>query len=80
MTHVLDKDIFPGIAKYPVARWEAEGQPCISSTSWIKICMKIAMEDMDNLQAVFDVGAKLLKSAPSDDAVQLAIEDVNMAA
>ena len=53
-TNVLDQDLFPGVARFPVDRWEAEGRPYWSVASWMAFCMKICMGDMVNLGAVFE--------------------------
>eukprot|EP00975_Prorocentrum_lima_P002332 509090-Prorocentrum_lima.AAC.1 len=38
-----------GIAKYPVDRWMAAGQPMITTKGWIKLCSKIAAKDLGHL-------------------------------
>ena len=53
MTHVVDPDLFPGIAKYPVDRWLEEGAPHLTALGWIKLCKKIAAKDMHNLESIF---------------------------
>ena len=53
MTHVVDSDLFTGIAKYPVDRWLEEGAPHLTALGWIKLCKKIAAKDMHNLESIF---------------------------
>ena len=53
MTHVVDADVFPGIAKFPVEQWLEQVAPCLTTHGWIKLCLKIAERDMDNLENIF---------------------------
>ena len=53
MTHVVDADVFPGIAKYPVDEWLEQGAPRQSAHGWIKLGRKIASNDMLNLESIF---------------------------
>ena len=60
MTNVLEGDDFVGIARYPIDQWMANGEPKITVTGWIKLCIKIATKDTMNLDSVLKVGEKLL--------------------
>ena len=57
MTHLVDG--FPGVAKYPVDEWEAAGAPVMTSKSWVKLCMRVAKNDLANLQHIMEVAKKL---------------------
>ena len=54
MPHVLDQELFPSIAKYPIWRWERDRHLHISQMGWIKLCKKIAANDPTNLELIFD--------------------------
>ena len=56
MTHLVDG--FPGVARYPVDEWEAAGAPMMTLKSWAKLCMRVSMNDLSNLQHVLDVAKK----------------------
>ena len=56
MTHLVDG--FPGVARYPVDKWEAASAPIMSLKSWAKLCMRVAMNDLTNLQHVLDIAQK----------------------
>ena len=56
MTHLYEE--FPGIAKYPVDKWEREGNLVLDAKGWCKICLKIAEKDMDNLGTIFETATK----------------------
>ena len=58
MTHPVAG--FPGVARYPVDEWQKQGAPCFSTTSWCKLAMLIALNDMENLHLCFDI-AKPIK-------------------
>ena len=62
MTHIVDG--FPGVARYPVDEWERSGAPYFSEKSWCKLCMKIAANDLANLQSVMDVAEKVSAKHP----------------
>ena len=64
MTHILDKEIFPGIAQYPIWKWEKGKQECITHNGWCKLCIKIAEGDMDNLGLIFDRAQGLMTEEP----------------
>ena len=57
-THVLHSTLFPGIAKYPVDDWIAEGQPCITEEVWTKLCLRIASKDRQNLENIFSAAER----------------------
>ncbi len=59
MTHVLNDELV-GIARYPIDKWEMEGQPRITSKGWVKLAMMIASKNMVKLSSVFTCGEKLL--------------------
>ena len=59
MTHQVYQDIMPGIAKYPVDQWAAMGEPTFTVMSWIKLCVKVATNDLTNLGSVMEVAEKL---------------------
>ena len=59
MAHVLNDELV-GIARYPIDRWEMEGQPRITSKGWVKLAMMIASKNMVKLSSVFTCGQKLL--------------------
>eukprot|EP00975_Prorocentrum_lima_P066741 12910941-Prorocentrum_lima.AAC.1 len=48
-----------GIAKYPIDQWMAAGQQVITTKGWVKLCMKIASRDLDNLSKVMTVRQEL---------------------
>eukprot|EP00975_Prorocentrum_lima_P034154 7177761-Prorocentrum_lima.AAC.1 len=50
-------------ARYPIDNWVRQGQPCITTTGWIKLCMKISQNDYDNLKTVFQVADKELSTS-----------------
>ena len=56
MTHLVDG--FPGVARYPVDEWEAAGAPIMTVKSWVKLCMRVAMNDLSNLQHILDIAQK----------------------
>ena len=60
MTNVVDPNEMPGIARYPVWRWERGGAVCLTQAMWCKICMKIAENDMENLGLIFDKAQEML--------------------
>eukprot|EP00974_Lingulodinium_polyedra_P100649 9749554-Lingulodinium_polyedra.AAC.1 len=71
MTHQYPE--FPCIAKYPVDMWEEAGEPCVTTKSWAKLCMKVAEKNLSNLQGVFDAATKLCdekQSEPEEDSEQ----------
>ena len=57
MTHTITVGgkPFRGVARYPLAAWEAQGAPVMTRASWAKFCMKIAEKDLTNLEHVFKV-------------------------
>eukprot|EP00975_Prorocentrum_lima_P021218 4466702-Prorocentrum_lima.AAC.1 len=57
MTHLYeaDGDQHFGIARYPIDQWRALGEPVITVKSWVKLCLKIASQDLTNLKRVFAV-------------------------
>ena len=59
MTHLLDD--FPGVAKYPIDAWEEAGAPAMTSKSWVKLCVRVAQNDLTNLQHIMDIAQKLDK-------------------
>ena len=76
-THILDPKLFPGVAKFPVDDWIAEGRPCWTTASWVAFCIKIAQKDMVNLASVFEVCQKLdttgVVRQPTDPHIKLGI-------
>ena len=60
MANLMEGDDFMGIAKYPIDDWMANGEPRITVSGWIKLCIKIATKDTVNLANVLQVGEKLL--------------------
>ena len=59
MTHQIDPNVTPGIARYPIDEWEAKGEPCFSTKSWIKLCIKVANEDQTKLAGICEIAKKL---------------------
>jgi hypothetical protein len=61
MTHqlMLNGTVFRGIARYPIKLWEAQGQPMMTQKCWAKFCMKIAANDLTNLESLFRVASAL---------------------
>eukprot|EP00974_Lingulodinium_polyedra_P125148 11193437-Lingulodinium_polyedra.AAC.1 len=57
MTHNFPE--LPRIAKYPVDAGEEPGAPCLTTKSWAKLCMKVAENDLTNLENVFEVAKTL---------------------
>ena len=60
MTNVLEGEDFVGIARYPIDQWIASGEPRITSTGWVKLCIKIATNDTVNLNNILKVGERIL--------------------
>ena len=52
----IDPVRFPGVGRFPVDQWKKDGQPCLDAAGWYSLCMKLAMNDLTNLQGVFDLG------------------------
>ena len=65
MTHLLSG--FPGVAKYPVDRWEQESEPYMSVKSWAKLCMNIAQNEETNLGRIMEVAKKYEGARSSTD-------------
>ncbi len=59
MTYVLNDELV-GIAKYPIDRWEAQGQPRIATKGWVLLAMMIAKKNLSKLASVFTCGKRLL--------------------
>ena len=57
--HVLDKEKFPGIAKFPIDAWERCGIPYLSTRGWCEFCIKIAQHDMENLGRLLSASEKV---------------------
>eukprot|EP00975_Prorocentrum_lima_P016723 3545889-Prorocentrum_lima.AAC.1 len=57
MTHSYQEggSIMYGIARYPIDQWMAAGQPVITTKSSVKLCMKMASRDLDNLSTVMSL-------------------------
>ena len=49
---------FPGVARYPVEEWEAEGFPIMPVISWARLCKRVAVNDPDNLQDILETAQK----------------------
>ena len=60
MTHVMDPDLYPGVSRFPVAEWEARGEPVITTAGWCKLAMKVANKNLKDLSSVFEVAQKEL--------------------
>jgi hypothetical protein len=60
MTHQLTVNgkIFRGVARYPLLEWEEMGKPVMTQKSWAKFCMKVALNDMTNLDSLFQAAEK----------------------
>ena len=52
----IDPVRLPGVARFPVDEWKRDGQPCLDKAGWGALCMKIATNDLKNLQGIFDLG------------------------
>ena len=65
MTHniIVNGRKFRGVARYPLAAWEAQGKPVMTRGAWAKFCMKIAKRDFTNLEHLFRV-AEMLSVLP----------------
>eukprot|EP00975_Prorocentrum_lima_P044466 9319504-Prorocentrum_lima.AAC.1 len=65
MTHLYEEDgeAHYGIARYPIDQWKSLGEPVVTVKGRVKLCLKIASEDMTNLKSIFtlckDMEAKL---------------------
>ena len=57
---------FSGVARYPIDAWEAAGSPMLTTTGWIKMCMRIAQKNISELHVVFEASQQLDSSAASD--------------
>ena len=55
MTHQLQVNgkPFRGIARYPLAEWTLKGSPVMTQKHWAKFCMKVAENDITNLEKLF---------------------------
>ena len=62
MTHTLNVGgkQFRGVARYPLKEWEANGSPVMTQKCWAKFCMKVAKNDMTNLDLLFRVATDLV--------------------
>ena len=60
MTNLIEGEYFVGIARYPIDQVIASGEPRITSTGWVKLCIKVATKDTVNLNNILKVGEKLL--------------------
>ena len=65
VTHVLDQDLFPRVARFPVDRWEAEGRPTWTEASCVGFCIKVCRGDVTNLGAVFEFCSKAITGVPA---------------
>ena len=59
ITNVVDRGLCPGVGKIDVDGELRRGAPYFSMTSWITLCMKIALGDMHNLGSIFDTCEQL---------------------
>eukprot|EP00975_Prorocentrum_lima_P068342 12920155-Prorocentrum_lima.AAC.1 len=57
MTHLYeaDGDKHFGIPRYPIDQWRALGEPVVTVKNWVKLCLKIAAQELTNLKGVFTV-------------------------
>eukprot|EP00975_Prorocentrum_lima_P049652 10389652-Prorocentrum_lima.AAC.1 len=57
MTHLYEEggDKMHGIARYPIDKRMAAGEPAITVKHWVKLCMKIAAKDLKYLGKVMSV-------------------------
>eukprot|EP00975_Prorocentrum_lima_P058529 12276478-Prorocentrum_lima.AAC.1 len=57
MIHVYEEggNKLHGIARYPIDKWMAAGGPVITVKHWVKLCMKIAAGDLNNLGTLMSV-------------------------
>ena len=64
MTHqlVVNGEPFRGVARYPLLEWEAMGEPVMTHQSWAKFCMKVALNDLTNLDKLFQVAQKIAEA------------------
>ena len=59
MSFVLPGQQYLAIARYPIDEWVANGEPVLTTMSWIKLCIKIAEKDNTNLHSILELGEKL---------------------
>ncbi len=59
MSFVLPGEQYMAIARYPIDEWVSNGEPVLTTMSWIKLCIKIAEKDNTNLHSILELGEKL---------------------
>ena len=52
--------VMKGIAKYPVADWQAAGEPYLTAVGWCKLCVRLTEGDLTNLHSIFESARNLL--------------------
>ena len=48
-------DAFPGVGHFDLKRWGQENQPVLTTVGWLKLAIKVAENDLENLVDVFNV-------------------------
>ena len=50
-----------------MGEWEKMGKPVMTQKSWAKFCMKVALNDMTNLDNLFQIAEKIagVQSSPT---------------
>jgi hypothetical protein len=53
-------DAFPGVGHFDLDLWRKENQPVLTTVGWLKMAMKVAENDLENLLDVFNVAREEL--------------------
>jgi hypothetical protein len=54
-------DHFPGLGFFYLKKWEAEDQPVLTTTGWLKLALKVAENDLEHLADVFNLARDELR-------------------
>ncbi len=53
--HVIDKETFPGVSRFPVQEAIDSGEEAMTAVRWCLFCMAVAKQDMKRLDTIFTV-------------------------
>ena len=59
MTSLFEE--FPGIARYPIDKWEEAGEPLITVKNWCNLCMRVASGNLIALGSIFETASKIIE-------------------
>jgi hypothetical protein len=54
-------DQFPGLGLFDIRQWNVEDQPILTRAGWLKLALKVAANDLENLQTVFNIATEELR-------------------